>query len=130
MADDKSGRLRRHPEERFRAPQHEIDLEQAAAELAAEPVAAPHRHRQKTLYRHAGLTLALFLFDEGAGLAEHKADGVVTIQVLQGRLKVSSEGQDHHLSPGQLLVLAPGVRHDVFAEQSSRTLLTVSREPK
>ena len=130
MSDDKSARLRQHPEERFRAAQHEIDLEQAAAELAAEPVAPPHRHRQKTLYRHGSLTLALFLFDEGAGLAEHKADGVVTIQVLQGRLKVSSEGKEHRLSPGQLLVLAPGVRHDVFAEQPTRMLLTVNRETR
>lgn len=132
MNDETSGRLRPHPDERFKSPQHLIDLERAARELSAEEPApsgpAQHGHRQKTLYRHGSLTIALFLFDAGAGLAEHQAEGVVTIQVLQGRISISAEDQQHTLTAGRMLVLAPGVRHDVRAEQPTRMLLTVSME--
>ncbi|HXE54799.1 MAG TPA: cupin domain-containing protein [Tepidisphaeraceae bacterium] len=120
-------RLRQHPDERFRASQHLIDLDAAAGRLAGE-TASPRGHRQETLYRHGNLTVALFLFEAGAGLAEHKADGVVTIQVLQGHIKINAEGQAHDLPAGRMLVLAPGVKHDVLAEQPSRMLLTISKE--
>ena len=45
--------------------------------------------------------------------------------VLEGRLKMSAEGQSHDMTAGQILVLAPGVEHDVFAEEPTRMLLTV-----
>jgi quercetin dioxygenase-like cupin family protein len=69
--------------------------------------------------------VALFLFDQGAHMPQHVAEGVVTVHVLEGRLKMSAEGQSHELTAGQLLVLAPGVRHDVLAEEPTRMLLTV-----
>jgi quercetin dioxygenase-like cupin family protein len=130
---DRSDRLRTHPEERFAAPQHLIDLDRATAELRAEGGpggrAAGQRHRQKTLYRHGQATVALFLFDKGAQLAAHKAAGTVVIQVLDGQLQVDAEGGERHqLTPGQLLVLAPSVVHDVSAEEPSRMLLTVHLE--
>ena len=127
MSQESGGRLRPHPQDRFRPAQHLVDLEQAATDLAAEGDLA-HGHRQKVLYRHGPLTIALFLFEAGAGLAQHKADGVVTIHTIQGRLHVIAEGEEHDLPVGRLLVLAPGVAHDVRAETPSRVLLTVSRE--
>ena len=127
MSDESSPRLRPHPRERFAPPQLLIDLEQAANELALEGPPS-HGHRQKVLYRHGPLTIALFLFEAGGALAEHRADGVVTIHVLRGRMRVGAEGQQHDLVAGRMLVLAPGVKHDLHAEQPTHMLLTVSRE--
>ena len=121
-------RLRQHPEARFHPPQHQIDLCEAAARLLAEPLSERRNHRQETLYRHGPLTVALFLFDRGAYMPAHAAKGVVTVQVLEGRLKMTAEGKVHQLSAGQLLLLAPGVEHDVLAEEPSRMLLTVCLE--
>jgi quercetin dioxygenase-like cupin family protein/hemerythrin-like domain-containing protein len=123
-----SERLRRHPTERFHPSQHLIDLREAAAQLLAEPQSNERAQRQKTLYRHGPVTVALFVFDRGAQLPQHVAEGVVTVQVLEGRLKMSAEGQAHDLSAGQMLVLAPGVKHDVRAEEPTRMLLTVCLE--
>jgi quercetin dioxygenase-like cupin family protein len=122
---EQNQRLRPHPEVRFHPPQIQFDIERVAAKLLAEPLPANRLHRQETLYRHGSLTLALFLFEQGASLPQHTADGVVTVQVLQGRLKMSAEGKDHDLPAGSVLVLAPGVRHDVQAVEASRMLLTV-----
>lgn len=118
-------RLRQHPTERFYPTQHQIDLGEAAAQLLAEPQAHERAQRQKTLYRHGPATIALFLFERGAHMPQHVAEGVVTVHVLEGRLKMTAEGQTHDLTAGKLLVLAPGVQHDVFAEEPTRMLLTV-----
>ena len=58
------------------------------------------------------------------------AEGVVTVQLLSGRITMSAEGKSYELSAGQMLVMAPGVQHDVQAEEASRMLLTVCLEPK
>jgi quercetin dioxygenase-like cupin family protein len=119
-------RDRAHPDRRFAPPQHEIDLRAVAGELAAGP--ARRGQRQKALYHHGRLTVALFTFEPGAGLPDHVAAGVVTIHVLDGRLRVKSGGVDHDLTAGKLLVLAPGVRHDVLAGEASTMLLQVYLE--
>ena len=125
-ADGGGGRLRQHPEVRFAPPQHEIDLGGVARELAGPP--ARHGRRQRALYHHGRLTVALFTFEPGAGLPDHVAAGVVTIQVLAGRLRVKCGTVEHDMAAGKLLVLAPGVRHDVLAEAQSTMLLQVYLE--
>ena len=123
---DSSDRQRTHPDERFAPSAQAFDLESAARELSSESNTGVHGHRQKTLYRFGNTTLALFLFDAGARMREHRAAGTVFIQVLQGRLTVQAENERHDLEAGRVLVMSPNVPHDVFAEEASQMLLTVS----
>ena len=118
-------RLRPHPENRFAPPQIAIDLAAIVDRLRSEPQAGEGGHRQETLYKDGSLTIALFLFERFTGLKEHRAAGIVTIQVLRGTLKVTAETQIHELRSGHMLVLAPGVAHVVRAEEESEMLLTV-----
>jgi quercetin dioxygenase-like cupin family protein len=118
-------RLRPHPEGRFAAPQLPIDLNATTARLRSESPAGEAGHRQETLYKGAGLTIALFVFERFTGLPEHRAAGVVNIHVLRGKLKITAGDQVHELVAGQMLVLAPGIRHAVAAEQESEMLVTV-----
>lgn len=118
-------RLRPHPQQRFASPQIEVDLSAVAQRLRAEPHAGEGGHRQETLYRGGGSTIALFLFERFTHLAEHKAKGVVSMHVLRGCLKIIAEGQVHELRGGQMLVLAPGVPHSIAAQEESEMLLNV-----
>jgi quercetin dioxygenase-like cupin family protein len=118
-----SDRLREHPTARFAPPLHQFDLRGVARELAAEPATGGRGHRQKTLYRHGRLTVALFAFDRGASLPPHTAAGAVTINVLEGRLRVRTPGGEHDLTAGNLLILAPGVEHDVAAPEEPSVML-------
>lgn len=72
------------------------------------------------------MTLALYLFEAGSRLPDHVVDGVVLIQVLEGRLQVTTEQGTHDLPAGHVLRLSAGVRHDVAAAQPSRMLLTIA----
>jgi quercetin dioxygenase-like cupin family protein len=125
MEDPHSSRLRPQPESRFAAPQHAFDLGAAAAKLKQEFHAGEQSHRQITLYKQDSTTVALFVFGPAARLPSHRARGIVTIQVLRGHLEITAEGQAHTLHPGNLLVLGPGVEHDLVAHEESEMLLTV-----
>lgn len=123
MTDD---RLRTPPVERFAAEHAVFNLHAESAALEAEHAPNKHGHRQKTLYKRAGRTVALFVLDAGAVLPEHAANGIVTVQAIEGALQVTAGSEPHRLDPGGLLVMAPGVRHDVRAESRAVFLLQVS----
>jgi quercetin dioxygenase-like cupin family protein len=116
---------REHAQERFASPEHMIDLAQAISKLRNEASTIRHGHRQITLYHQRPVTLVLFAFEEGGGLDDHKAAGVVTIHALEGELTVRTEAQEYRLSSGMMVMLAPNVQHSVHATQPSAMLLTV-----
>ena len=120
-------RLRPHPEDRLAAPVQVVDLAAAAAELRAEPHAAVAGHRQIAVVRHGPVTIIQFVFDEGGLLKQHRADGVVMIHVLEGRLQVIVEDDAREIGRDELMALAPGVLHSVVALMPTDMLLTVHR---
>ena len=131
-------RLRESPVSRFDGPQHFFDLLDLSAHLLNEAHVGANGHRQMTLLRHDATTIMLVAFEAGGEMADHKANGLVTIHVLDGALRVEAQGeaadsgeaqlQTHDLQAQQVLVLAPGVVHSVSAHQPSRMLLTVHME--
>jgi quercetin dioxygenase-like cupin family protein len=73
--------------------------------------------------------VVLFDFEADGWLKDHAADGYVSVNVLDGELQMSTAAGEYHLPAGSLLVLTPGVRHDVRALTPSRMLLTVRLDP-
>jgi len=125
MEDPHAARLRPQPESRFAASQHAFDLNAVALKLKEEFQAGEEGHRQITLYKQDSTTVALFIFGHLTRLPPHRAKGIVTIQVLKGHLQIKAEDQAHTLRAGNLLVLGPGVEHDLVAYEESEMLLTV-----
>jgi quercetin dioxygenase-like cupin family protein len=123
--DNGEERLRRAPAERFKGPSHVFDLDEVAKRLRSEDHPVRHGHKQMTVFRGEHITHVVFAFEQDGHLAEHSAPGLVTIHVHAGRLRIAADGSQHDLGPGQLLVLAPGVPHDVRATEESVMMLTV-----
>ena len=121
-------RLRPHPSGRFAGESHALNLGEVLAALRAEAHPAARGHRQMTIFHRAPVTLVVFAFEPGGELADHVAHGLVTIQVLEGRLAVQADARDHELRAGSILVLNPDVRHHVRALEASAMLLTVHLE--
>ena len=140
IADEPAGmpvetRLREAPATRFSGPQHFFDLTQLSAHLLNEAHLGTNGHRQMTIYRHDATTMVLFAFEAGGKLADHKANGLVTIHALDGALTIEAQSETgeadwktHKLSAQQILVLSPGVLHNVTAHKASRMLLTIHLE--
>lgn len=118
-------RLRRAPAERFAGAEHVHDLAAIAGQLRAEAHPATDGHRQMTIAHHGPVALVLFDFEPDGRLMDHVAGGLVTIHTLAGHVRVRTPEGDHDLGAGSLLVLAPGVAHDLHAIVSSQVLLTV-----
>lgn len=127
--EQEQARLRRAPTERFAGSEHLYDLAEIAEELRAEPHPTTGGHRQMTIFHREPVALVLFDFEADGRLLDHVADGLVTIQAVAGRVRVKTPEGDHDLVGGSLLVLAPGVTHDLHASVPSQVLLTVHMEP-
>ena len=128
--DDLHDRLRARPDERFAGNSRMFDVDASLRDLRAEAPPTQRGHRQITLFKQRAVTQVLFAFDAGSALANHVAHGLVTIHVVDGRLSVQADGQEHALSTGQLLILNPDVAHDVRAAEPSAMLLTVHLDDK
>ncbi len=120
-----SERTRPAPADRFDAAAIDFDLAEQLAALRQEPTPARHGHRQKTLFKHGGRTIALFSLEPGGGMHEHAAQGLVTIQCIEGRIAVEAAGSRRELLGGGLLVLTPGELHSVEGVTPSAFLLHV-----
>ncbi len=121
------GESRLPPRERFAGSEHVFELSAIAAGLRDEREPVRDGHRQMTIYHQPPTTLVLFDFEAGARLTDHQTDAQVTILAVAGLLEVSTPTHTHRLPAGSLLVLDPGVRHDVSASVESQMLLTVTR---
>lgn len=117
------------PRERFEGAEHLFDLALESQRLRDESGGSRDGHRQITLFRGGGFSIVLFDFEAGGRLADHAADGYVTVLVLEGEVRMTTAEERHQMSSGSLLVLRPGVSHDVEAETASRVLLTVRLDP-
>lgn len=119
-------RLREPPADRLATAFGTFDLRAAAEQLWREHGVSGHGHRQTVLARHGGATVALFVFEPGANLAPHSTNGTVVIQCVEGELAITTDGRPQHVGPGNVLVMAPRVLHDVRAIQRSVMLLTIA----
>jgi quercetin dioxygenase-like cupin family protein len=122
-------RPRTHPAERFAGAEHVLDLPAALEKLRGEgrrgDTTSSKGHRQISLLHHGPVRMVLYAFDADGRLPEHGAPGWVTIHVLRGALEVRTSSARHTLREGQLLALAPDVRHDVHALEAAEMLLGV-----
>jgi quercetin dioxygenase-like cupin family protein len=106
-------------------PFMEIDLAAELARLRGES-AWSAGHNARTLIKHPDLRVVLIAIDAHARLAEHKAGGRISIQVLEGHVRLKALGRTFSLRAGALLALDRDVAHDVEALENSAILLTVA----
>jgi len=118
-------RLRPAPADRFEGKTHVFSLRTTLDDLRNEDHPARGGHRQITLLHREKVTQVLFSFEAGGHLDRHSAHGIVTIHVLEGRLRIEADGADHELSQGEVIILDPDVPHDVRAVERAAMLLTV-----
>jgi quercetin dioxygenase-like cupin family protein len=120
---ESSGRTRVHPRERFAGHEKLFKLSDEFATLPKE--SSVHQgHMQKALYRHKAVTTAIFAFEAGGAINEHQTEGELTIHVLTGKLFVRTAENEYTLGPNELLLLDPGVTHDIKAVEATKLLMT------
>lgn len=100
--------------------------------LAREQLAAAHRAASSrsahTVYGGHQHTLrqTLVAMTAGAALSDHDSPGEATLQVLQGRVRLTTSNTSWDGAPGDHLVI-PSARHGLHAVEDSVVLLTVAK---
>jgi quercetin dioxygenase-like cupin family protein len=100
--------------------------------LAREQLAAAHRagsgRSAHTVYGGHEHTLrqTLVALTAGSALSDHDSPGEATLQVLQGRVKLTTPDTTWDGAPGDHLVIPP-TRHGLHAVDDSVILLTVAK---
>lgn len=89
-------------------------------------VIARHGRAARTLLKDGPLRMTLVVLGPGGELAEHRAQGPITIQPLDGPIIFSTGGTTHEVWPGDVLSAGAGVPHSVTSRDGASFLLTVS----
>ena len=79
-----------------------------------------------TIYKNEGMRIVLVALHENAILAEHTANGIISVQLVEGEIIFNSQNQKEHLLPGEMIALHKGLPHSVQAIKESVFLLTVA----
>lgn len=103
-----------------------LDLPALLAQIRQEPIWQNGDRNSITAYKTDGLRLVLLALRAGAELKTHTAPGVISVQVLEGRIAFTAGAQVAELAPGQLLTLHAGIPHSVVARTEAVFLLTLA----
>jgi len=98
-------------------PMQPVDLSPLEAGLA--------RAKSVALFKSEQLEVIRLVLPAGKTLAEHRVDGEITIQCLEGEVDVEAGGEKTRLQAAQMLYLHGGVAHTVVARRDASLLLTV-----
>ena len=67
---------------------------------------------------------------QNAELIPHKANGVISVQVLEGKIKFDTEEKSSLIEKGQMIALQENITHSVIALTESFFLLTLAMNNK
>ena len=85
-----------------------------------------HGHGAFTLARYPDLRIVLMTLWSGARIQEHATAGRVSIQCIDGRVRMRVSGAEVELAPGQLITIDREIPHDIVAVGDSSVLLTIA----
>ena len=95
-------------------------------QLRAQAVQSSTGRAAKTLVKEGPIRVTLVALRRGVALEEHHVAGPVTIQVLHGTFRLSTDRGDTDVRAGELVALDAGVPHAAHALEDCALLLTVA----
>ena len=79
----------------------------------------------KTLSQNSSHSLTLFAFDKDEEISSHSSDGDAMIIALDGKGKITIDGEVFTVVVGETVVMPAGKPHAVYASEQFKMLLIV-----
>lgn len=70
-------------------------------------------------------TVTIFAFDENEGLSEHSAPFDAMVQVIDGTLQLTIDGEEFILNKGDMIIMPANVPHALNAKTKFKMILTM-----
>lgn len=83
-----------------------------------------------TIFKSETMRIVLMGLHENAVLKAHKANGVISVQVLEGKVNFETEAKTVSIEKGQMIALEENIVHSVTALKESFFLLTLAMNSK
>lgn len=93
--------------------------------LANEIRYKPGKVASLTLTQKQAVGMTLFAIDVGESLSTHSASGDAMVQVLEGKVEITINGQSQILETGQTIIMPAEIPHALRAITAFKFLLTV-----
>ena len=104
----------------------EIDLNQYMRQLKSEEAWLNSQRNAITLFKTDAMRIVMIWLHAGGTLLEHKADGIISVQVLKGHIRFKVGDEEKRLAEGNMLTLHEKIPHTVIAIEESVFLLTMA----
>lgn len=69
--------------------------------------------------------VALFAFDKGQGLSEHKAPFDALIYIVEGSAEIKISGQAYEVISGQMIIVPANEPHELKAKEKFKMMLVM-----
>jgi quercetin dioxygenase-like cupin family protein len=83
-------------------------------------------HFVRTLFKNRDFRMILISIDKGSILKKHQADNTISVQVLKGSIRFTTQEDECKLHVNSILMLGPSLEHEVEALSDSAFLLTIA----
>lgn len=107
------------------APLVQMNLEEFIKQIKSETTWADSDRNSVTLFKSETMRIMLIGLHENAELKPHKANGVISVQVIEGKIEFTAEEQITHLEQRQMIALQENIIHSVKALTESFFILTL-----
>ena len=103
-----------------------IDLPSFMLQLGEEKAWKDDDRNAITVFKTNGMRIVLIALHEGAEMIKHVAEGIISVQVLEGKIQFSTDEKSIELGKGQMLAMHAGISHSVLAKEKAIFLLTLT----
>lgn len=117
----------RSPDHLLDASLVSINIPAFTAQLKQESTWKESDRNTITVFKTDGMRIVLIGLHAGAEMAKHTANGIISVHVLDGQLKFTTEVKSVELSKGQMLALHERIPHSVLAIKETVFLLTLTQ---
>jgi len=124
-ADENPQTGREHEVGILAAPLLTLDLNREIEQLRSEG-RWQSGHTAKTLAKYPDLRVVLIVMKAGGRLEKHRAEGRISVQTLDGKIRFNTAERSVELPAGQMLTLERSIPHDVESTVDSAFLLTIA----
>jgi quercetin dioxygenase-like cupin family protein len=125
MPESETSRGAARTPETTAGPSLTFDLAQQIRELRQESYWQSGRN-SKTLAKYDDFRIVLTALQAKTTMHEHHSAGRISVQTVEGHLRMHAGGKEFDLPAGRVLVLDRAVPHDVVAVEDSAFLLTIA----
>jgi quercetin dioxygenase-like cupin family protein len=81
-------------------------------------------HNAMTLIKTEGLTIVLICMHKEATINDNIVDGIVTIEVIEGSVNISTNADHYEICERGIITLRPNIPHSIYALKEAVLLLS------